>query len=127
MIICIFHYILNYANFSHKPIFLLGITTLFLLSLLCRGKVSEKNINISGLKSPYHRLVSKKIFILLLEKYFKLWRTWSLRLLAHNFLSHLRFFEVGEIMVLKDWHLMLPRAFPDNFTIDVHFLDEAVV
>ena len=31
----------------------------------------KKNINFSGLKSPYHRLVNRKKLILSLEKYFK--------------------------------------------------------
>ena len=31
----------------------------------------KKNVSFSGLKSPYHRLVNRKKFILSLEKYFK--------------------------------------------------------
>ena len=47
---------------------------------------------------------------------------------AHNFLSHLQFFKVSEIMVSKYGHLLLPSgAFPDKVTIDIDFTDEAVV
>ena len=39
---------------------------------------------------------------------------------AYNFLSHLQFFKVGEIMVSKYGHLMLPSgAFPDKVTPDI--------
>ena len=37
----------------------------------------------------------------------KLWRSWSLALQVHNFLSHLHLFKVGEIMLLKYGTLML--------------------
>ena len=40
----------------------------------------------------------------------KTWRTWSLALSVHNFLSHLHFFKVGEIMLLKYENLMLPAG-----------------
>ena len=47
---------------------------------------------------------------------------------AHNFLSHLQFFKVGEIMVLKYGHLMLPSGvFPDKVSPDIDFTGEAVV
>ena len=47
---------------------------------------------------------------------------------AHNFLSHLQFFKVGEIMVSKYGHLMLlSGAFPDKVTPDIDFTDETVV
>ena len=48
---------------------------------------------------------------------------------AHNFLSHLQFFEVGEIMVSKYGHLMLPSgAFDATIrAIDIDFTDETVV
>ena len=42
----------------------------------------------------------------------KLWRTWSLALPVHNFLSHLHFFKVDEIMLLKYGNLMLPYSRP---------------
>ena len=35
------------------------------------------------------------------------------------FLSHLQFFKLGEIMVAKYGHLMLPGAFPDKLTLDL--------
>ena len=39
---------------------------------------------------------------------------------AHNFLSHLQFFKVGEIKVLKYGHLMRPSgAFPDKVTPNI--------
>ena len=41
----------------------------------------------------------------------KLWRTWSLALPVHNFFSHLYFLKVGEIMLLKYGHLMLPAGY----------------
>ena len=46
---------------------------------------------------------------------------------THKFLSHLKFFKVGEIMVSKYGHLMLPGAFPDKVNPDIDFIDEAVV
>ena len=47
---------------------------------------------------------------------------------AHNFLSHLQFFKVGEIMVSKYGRLMLPSvAFPDKVTPDIDFTNETVV
>ena len=46
---------------------------------------------------------------------------------AHNFLSHLQFFKVGEIMVSKYGRLMLPGAFPDKVTTDIDFTVEAIL
>ena len=46
---------------------------------------------------------------------------------AHNFLRHLQFFKVGEIMVSKYERLMLPGAFPGKVTGDIDFAVEAVV
>ena len=40
----------------------------------------------------------------------KTWRTWSLALSVHNFLSHLHFFKVGEIMLLKYENLVPPAG-----------------
>ena len=37
----------------------------------------------------------------------KLWRSWSLALQVHNFLSHIHLFKLGEIMLLKYGNLML--------------------
>ena len=37
----------------------------------------------------------------------KLWRTWSLALVAHDRLSHLQFFNVGKIIVSKYGRLMV--------------------
>ena len=48
-------------------------------------------------------------------------------LLAHNSLRHFQFFKVGEIMVLKYVHLMLPGTFPDKVTPDIDFTDGVVV
>ena len=47
--------------------------------------------------------------------------------MAHNFLIHLQFFKVGQIMVSKYGHLMLPGVFPDKVTTDIDFTDEAIV
>ena len=47
-------------------------------------------------------------------------------LLGNNFLSHSQFFKVGEIMVSKYEHFMLPEAFPDKVTPDIDFIDEVV-
>ena len=47
--------------------------------------------------------------------------------MAYNFLIHLQFFKVGQIMVSKYGHLMLPGVFPDKVTTDIDFTDEAVV
>ena len=46
---------------------------------------------------------------------------------AHNFLSHLQFFKVGEIMVSKCVHLLLLGEFTDKVTPDIDSSDEAVV
>ena len=48
-------------------------------------------------------------------------------LLAHNSFRHFQFFKVGEIMVLKNVHLMLPGTFPDKVTPDIDFADGVVV
>ena len=46
----------------------------------------------------------------------------------YSFLSHLQFFKVGEIMVPKYGHLMLPSgAFPDKVSPGIDFTDEAEV
>ena len=50
----------------------------------------------------------------------KLWRTSSLSLPAQNFLSHLHFIKVGEIMLLKYGNLMLPaRQISDLYCVRV--------
>ena len=46
---------------------------------------------------------------------------------AYKFLSHLQFPKVGEIMVSKYEHLMLPGPFPDKVTPNTGFTDEPVV
>ena len=47
---------------------------------------------------------------------------------AHNLFSQLQFLKVGEILVSKYGHLMLPSgAFPDKITPDIDFTSEAVV
>ena len=43
------------------------------------------------------------------------------------FESFTRFFKVGEMVVSKSGHLMLPGAFPEKVTPDIDFKDEAVV
>ena len=49
-------------------------------------------------------------------------------LLKNNFLSHLQFSKVGEIIVLKYGHLMLLSGiFSDKVTPVIDFADEAVV
>ena len=128
MVICIIYQLLNKANCSPKPTFSLEITTLFLLNLLLnRLRFLKKIINISGLRFRYQRLANRKKLISPIRIPSKLWRTWSLALATHNFLSHLQIFKVGEIMVLKYDHLMLPSgAFPDKVTINIDFLDGAV-
>ena len=69
----------------------------------------EKSLLIfSSLRSHYHRQGNRKKLILPLKNSAKLWRTWSLALPVRNFLSHLHFFKVGEIMLLKNGNLMLP-------------------
>ena len=49
----------------------------------------------------------RKKLILPLKNTSKLWRTWPLSLPVHTFLSHLHFFKVGEVMLLKYENLML--------------------
>ena len=56
-----------------------------------------------------------------------LWRIRSLTLSARNFLSQLQFFKVGEIIVSKYGHLMLPGAFPGYVTADIDFTGDAIV
>ena len=46
---------------------------------------------------------------------------------AHNVLSHLEFFKVGEIMVSKYGYLMLPGPFLDKVTSDIDFTDGVIV
>ena len=46
---------------------------------------------------------------------------------VNNFLSHLQFLKVCEIMVSKHGHLMQPRAFPDKVTNDIDFTEKTVV
>ena len=46
---------------------------------------------------------------------------------VNNFLSHLQFLKVYEIIVSKHGHLMQPRAFPDKVTPDIDFTDKTVV
>ena len=71
----------------------------------------EKSLLIfSSLRSHYHRQGNRKKLILPLKNSSKLWRTWSLALPVRNFLSHLHFFKVGEIMLLKHGKLMLPAG-----------------
>ena len=46
----------------------------------------------------------------------------------YNFSSHLQFFKVGEVMVSKYGHLMIPSgASPDKVSPGIDFTDEAVV
>ena len=52
----------------------------------------------------------RKKLILPLKNTSKLWRTWPLSLPVHTFLSHLHFFKVGEVMLLKYKNLMLPAG-----------------
>ena len=68
------------------------------------------------MKYPYHRLENRKILILPLEKYFKILKNMIIGT-----------FKVGEIMVLKHGHLMLPGAFPDKVTPGIGFTDKDVV
>ena len=46
---------------------------------------------------------------------------------ALNFLSHLKFFKVREITVLKYGFLMLLEPFPNKVILDPDFTDKAVV
>ena len=63
--------------------------------LLCGSRFMKKNI-----------FYGKKI-----ERNLKLWRAWSLARLVHNVFSYLHFCKVGEIMLLKYGHLMLPVGY----------------
>ena len=90
-------------------------------------KISEKNISLSGLKYGYYRLANREKHVFPLIKDFKLWRTWSLAVPAHNFLSNLQFFKVGKTMVSKYEYLILPGAFPHKVTPYIDFTDESVV
>ena len=70
----------------------------------------KKPIIFSGLRSRYQRQANRKKLILPLKNTSKPWRACSLALLVHNFLIHLHFFKVGEIMSLKYGSLMLPAG-----------------
>ena len=50
-------------------------------------------------------------------------------LLAHNLFQsfNLQFLKVGEMIMSKYGHLMLPGAFPDKITPYIDFKDEALV
>ena len=73
-------------------------------------KISEERKKFSDLRSRYHRQANRRKLILSLKKYFKTWRILSLALPVHTFLSHLHFFKVSEIMLLKYRNLMLPAG-----------------
>ena len=47
--------------------------------------------------------------------------------LAHNVLSHLQFFKVGETVMTKCGYLMLPGTFPDKVIPYIDFADQGVV
>ena len=77
--------------------------------LLCLSRFLKKK------KIPVWDLITtgkqiEKKLILPLKNTSELWWTWSLALPVHNFLSHLHFFKVGEIMLLKYRNLMLPAG-----------------
>ena len=73
--------------------------------------ISEKNTNIfSSLRPCYHRQANKKNLFCHWKNTSTLWRTWSLALSVHNFFSHLHFFKVGQIKLLKYGNLMLPAG-----------------
>ena len=85
------------------------------------GEDFWKNIIFSGLRSRYFVTTSKQIEKSLFCQWkntSKLWRTWSLALPVHNILSHLYFFKVGEIMLLKYGNLMLPAG----HTLDLYYI-----
>ena len=42
-------------------------------------------------------------------------------------LNLFKFFKVGEIIMSKYEHLMIPRVFSDNVMPDIDFTDEAVI
>ena len=56
----------------------------------------------------------------------KLWGAWSLSLPVHNFLSHL-LFTIWEKWCQNMGIWYYHGAFPDTFTPDIDFIDEAVV
>ena len=94
-----FVYSINFqknANSSHKPIFLLEITTLFLLSLLLCGSRFLKKKNFSR----YNRLANREKLILSLEKYF---RTLKDMIIGTESFT---IFKKGETMVSNNGHLM---------------------
>ena len=78
--------------------------------LLCGSRFLKKNIIFSSLRSCYYNQANRKKLILSLKNTSKLCRTWPLSLSVHTFSSHLHFFKVGEIMLLKYKNLMLPAG-----------------
>ena len=76
--------------------------------LLCLSRFLKKKIPVWDLITT-SKQIEKKL-ILPLKNTSELWWTWSLALPVHNFLSHLHFFKVGEIMLLKYRNLMLPAG-----------------
>ena len=132
MVLCIFYYLPNKLNSSHKPTFFLWIVTLLLLSLLLLRvrvlkKISLKKKTIFVALEISLLQARKEKLILPLENTSKIWRTWSLALSAHNFLSHLQFFKLSKIIVSECGLLMLPGAFPDKVNPNIDFKDKAVV
>ena len=88
----------------------------------------QKKKNFSRFLSCYHRLASRKKIFLPLEKYFKTLKDMIIGTAdALFFESFTQFFKVGEMVVSKSGHLMLPGAFPEKVTPDIDFKDEAVV
>ena len=105
MIICIFYnFQIRQIPSSHKTFSFWKKPTVVLV------KISKKKI--SGLRSCYHRQANRKKLILPLKITLKLWRTWSLALPVHNFLSHLHFFKVGE--------MLLKYANPQHYILDLY-------
>ena len=70
----------------------------------------KKNTIFSSLRPCYHRQANKKNLFCHWKNTSTRWRTWSLALSVHKFFSHLHFFKVGEIKLLKYGNLMLPAG-----------------
>ena len=73
-----------------------------------------------------HWQAYRKIFIFPLRKYFKSLKDVIIVTASTQRFQSFTFYKVGKTMS-KYGHLMLPGGFPDKFTTDTDFIDEAVL
>ena len=103
-----------------------ALFTIPLNLLLCRLRFLKKKHQFFWCEIALPQFSKEKETYFSLENTPELQKRWSLALSARNVLSHLQFFKVCEIMVLKYGHMMLPGAFSDKVTPDINFTNEIV-